>query len=475
MRNPIAPALLAFLCNTLATAQEEGGVKFKGGQGFYEFGRIVKGVELAIDTIDNAWMQRFGGTFDMEAARGEHLSLHLGAGSIFWHSIPAISTSSASKVFYGDAILTKAYMNFGFGDKDNPFLAGKLGYFPVKYSNSRNLGEYLFRTGTYPGYVVTGNGYTAVNASSATVLGTQWSYFTSSGFSHEFFFTSERQTYPLHDFSLTYLTKYSGEFVNVGLGIQFDRLIPVTPSVTTPKTTKNGVFHYQNRQYSANPDYYRLKAKAAYLNNDSALGDLYTADYRLIDSLTVFWEDNPGTRPPMEWLTFKGIKPLAMLAFDFKSLFGGEIFRNDEMILYTEAVLMGWKNQPIYYENRMDRLVMMAGINLPTFGLLDNLNLEVERWTSPYANGYTNAREGNVPLPDFSYSPLTGYDPKDWKDDNFKWSIFLNRRIIDGFYLQAQAASDHLRGRRSNRVVSENSLLVDKSNWYYAFRLQASL
>jgi hypothetical protein len=41
--------------------------------------------------------------------------------------------------------------------------------------------------------------------------------------------------------------------------------------------------------------------------------------------------------------------------------------------------------------------------------------------------------------------------------------------------VQAQAASDHLRGRRYTRVVSENSLLVDKPDWYYAIKLVASL
>jgi hypothetical protein len=117
----------------------------------------------------------------------------------------------------------------------------------------------------------------------------------------------------------------------------------------------------------------------------------------------------------------------------------------------------------------------MAGVNIPTFGLLDNFNVEVERWTAPYVNGYRTAREGNLPLPDYAYSPVIGYDPKDWSSDDLKWSVFLSRKIIDGFQLQAQAASDHLRGRRFTRVVSENSLLVDRSNWYYAIKLQASL
>ena len=154
------PLLLVGLTVPAAWSQEETKIKFKGAQAFYEFGSIVKGVELALDTIDNMWTQRFGGTFDVEASRGEHLNLYLGAGSIFWHAIPALENQTGTKVFYGDAILTKAYTQFDFGEDGNPWLLGKLGFFPVKYSQSRNLGEYLFRTGTYPSFIQTGNGYT---------------------------------------------------------------------------------------------------------------------------------------------------------------------------------------------------------------------------------------------------------------------------------------------------------------------------
>jgi hypothetical protein len=468
--------LLAALLNAApASAQESPKINFKGAQVFYEFGNIVNGVELALDTLDNMWTQRFGGTFELEAARGEHLKLYLGAGSIFWHAIPAIANQSASKVFYGDAILTRAYAQFNVGDAEKPGLVGKLGFFPVKYSYSRNLGEYLFRTGTYPDFLVTGNGYTAVNTSSATVLGTQWTHRITETLSHELFFTSERQSYPLHDFSLTYLAKYDGGFVKAGLGVQLDRIIPVTPSLTTPNDPKNTYFEFKGATYANNPEYYADRAKAATLDGDTTEAAQWTAVGTLLDSLRAAWEANPASQPKFENYSFKGIKPLAMLALDFKTLFGGELFRGDEMVLYSEAVLMGVENRPIYYENRMDRLAVMLGLNIPTFGLLDVFNVEAERLTAKYINGYRTAREGSLPLPDYHYDQTKGYDPDDWSGDNIKWSVFLDKKIIEGFHIQAQAASDHLRGRRFTRVVSENSLLVDDSHWYYMVKLQASL
>lgn len=458
-----------------AWPQESGSISFKGAQVFYEFGNIVKGVELAEDTLDNIWAQRFGGSFDIKASRGEHLSLYLGAGSIFWHAIPEIAVQSASQVFYGDAILTKAFTQFNFGDGERPAAVGKLGFFPVKYGYSRNLGEYLFRTGTYPSFLITGNGFTAVNINSQAVLGTQWTHNITNTLSHDLFITSERNTYPLHDFSISYLAKYTGGLVKLGLGIQFDRLIPVRPSSTTPSAEKNTTFIYQGRNLANNPEFYTARLAGAtrlHLPADSAQA---AADKALVDSLRAAWVADPASKPEMTKITFKGIKPLALAALDFKSLFGSSVFRGDEMVLYSEAVLMGIENQPVYYENRNDRIAVMAGFNLPTFGLLDNLNVEMERLTAKYVNGYRTAREGKLPLPDYYYNVIGGYHPDDWKGDDIKWSVFLGKTIMNGFQVQAQVANDHLRGRRHTRVVSENSILIDDDNWYYFIKFQASI
>lgn len=468
--------LLTLVSAAPLAAQDAPAVRFKGAQAFYEFGSIVKGVELALDTLDNMWVQRFGGTFDLEASRGEHLDLYLGAGSIFWHSIPAISTQTPSKVFYGDAILTKSFAQFTFGENESPWLTGKLGFFPVKYSHSRNLGEYLFRTGTYPNFLVTGNGYTSVSTSNVAVLGTQWTYIQPMGLSHDLFFTSERQSYPLHDFSLTWMSRYKGGFFSAGLGLQLDRIIPVTPSLTTPTQAKNTYFtHSDGQTYVNNKEYYELSAKGATNDSNVAEAARFTAAIALLDSLQPIWDSLPATRPAFKEYTFKGIKPLATLTLDFKALFGDGLFRGDEMVLYSEAVLMGWANQPIYYEDRMKRLALMAGFNVPTFGLLDAFNVELEHWAGDYVNGYRTAREGLLPLPDYNYNVFSGYSPEHWKGDDLKWSVFLSRQLLDGFHLQAQVANDHLRGRRFTRVVSENTLLIDSDNWYYFIKLQASL
>jgi hypothetical protein len=467
--------LLCLSGGQLVHAESDSKIQFQGAQVFTEFGSIVNGVELALDTLDNMWVQRFGGTFDLVASPGDQLKLYFGTGSMFWHAIPVITNQSASKVFYGDAILTKAYMEYRSDEEDAPAFVGKLGFVPVKYSNSRNLGEYLFRTGVYPDYIVTGNGYTAVNTSRALVLGTQITHQVSPSFSHDLFFTSERESYPLHDFSLSYLAKYKSTFVNFGVGLQFSRLISVTPSFTTPNDPKNTWFNHQGEDIVNNPEYYSLLATGAQKKGDAAGAAFWQAKKQVVDSLRTVWETDPTTKPDFGKFTFKGIKPLAMLSLDFKPLFGVGLFSGDEMVLYSEAVLMGWKNYPVYYDNRMNRLAFMAGLNIPTFGLLDVFNVEVERWAEEFVNGYRNAREGSLPIPDYNYDQINGYVPDDLHKDDLKWSVFLSRKIMSGLSIQAQVASDHLRGRRFTRVVSENSLLVDDSHWYYFIKLQASL
>lgn len=474
-----ASSFLAGLIGTLGALfsanAADSDIHFKGAQVFTEFGTIVKGLELSTDTLDNMWVQRFGGTFDIEASKGEHLDLYFGTGSVFWHAIPALDNQSATKVFYGDPILTKAYVQFHSGDREDPKWVGKLGFFPVKLTQAKNLGEYMFRTGTYPNFIVTGNGYTAVNTASVPVLGTQWTHHITPNLSHDLFFTSERQSYPLHDFSLSYLAKFKNDFVQVGLGLQLDRLIPITPSLTTPSNPKNTWFTHQGQKYANNPDYYSLLAVGATADSNAAEAAAWMAKKNLVDSLRTAWEANPASQPKLEKYSFKGIKPIAMLSLNFKSLFETDLFHGDEMLLYSEAVLMGWEDMPVYYENRMDRLAVMMGFNLPTFGLLDQFNIEVERTSSKFVNGYRIAREGSLPLPDYNYDQVNGYDPDDWKGDDFKWSFFLSRKIIEGFSIQAQVASDHLRGRRFTRVVSENPVLVDDSHWYYFIKMQASL
>ncbi|MBF0433286.1 MAG: hypothetical protein HQK83_18550 [Fibrobacteria bacterium] len=467
--------LLGLICFSAIFADEDTEIKFKKANVFYEFGNIVNAVELDLDTMENQWTQRFGGKFDLEAHRGDNLSLYFGAGTIFWHAIPEIATQTNTQVFYGDGLLTKAYAHYKFGDPDEPVVDLKLGAIPVRYSMSRNLGEYMFRTGTYPCYIITGNPFTTVNVAGAMVLGTQLNHNISEMFSHSLFFTSERSSFPLHDFSLTYMANLNTPIIKAGFGLQLNRLIPVKPSKTTPTLEKNKYFKYEGEWYTSNLEYYRFNSMGSKTAGDTATSLMWDSTRAFVDSLLDLWDTNTVTKPTMEKFTFQGIKPVLTASIDFGAIIGSDIIRKDEFVLYTEGVLMGIKDYPIFYEKASERIAWMAGINIPTFGLLTTLNAEVEYYPSPYVNGYRTAREGKRPHPDFDYKKIDGYNPDDWTSDDLKWSIFLDREITKGVAFQAQIASDHLRGRRGSRVVSENSILVDESHWYYMAKIDISL
>ena len=101
----------------------------------------------------------------------------------------------------------------------------------------------------------------------------------------------------------------------------------------------------------------------------------------------------------MEYYTFRGFKTAGRASIDFGALFNSEKIRPGEFSLYSEIALLGIKNQPYYYENRAHRRPIMAGINLPTFGLLDRLTLEYEHLASPFPNSNAAVLQGQLPVP----------------------------------------------------------------------------
>ena len=61
-----------------------------------------------------------------------------------------------SRRLYYYPYLSRADLTYNFGSSDDPDLSITLGYFPFKYNpDARNLGEYMFRSGTYPQYLIT--------------------------------------------------------------------------------------------------------------------------------------------------------------------------------------------------------------------------------------------------------------------------------------------------------------------------------
>jgi hypothetical protein len=295
----------------------------------------------------------------------------------------------------------------------NDSLTIELGYFPFKYNpQSTNLGEYIFRSGTYPGWLIAGFEH---SIDRPKLAGVHISHTMGSTFrlKQDLIVNSEQDMFPYRDINLTYIaTPALSRIANCGLGVELARLIPVDPR----KTTVGLDSIYKNR----------YDPKIGYI--DTATGD--TIRY-----------------------TFKGTKLMGRAMFDVKELFGGAagLFGREDLKLYGEAVLLGVKNYPGWYNKRKERVPVMLGFNFPAFKGLDVLSIEVERYKSPYINTQDYIWKGGSAVPYIAGRPSSAIPDynRDWNDsmaitdDDIRWSVYASKKIGKNLRLSSQAACDH--------------------------------
>jgi hypothetical protein len=311
-------------------------------------------------------------------------------------------------------IVDKAYGSYLWGDTASPFLSVTFGRFPYKYNpDVRNLGEYLFRSGTYPAYLI--NNFDLPYARltglklSSDLFGNSFAKLH-----QDLMLTFETDIPPYYDASLSYIADYDvGKFLSLGLGAEYAHLISVDESQTTPVSTNN--------QYTV------------------------------------------GTDTTSHYYTFRGVKVMGRLSFDIKPLIPvlGSIFGKEDLKIYTEAAILGVKNYPANdsinstnsnhyniwgYDSLLNKIPIMLGFNIPTFKLLDVFSVEVEWYGSPYPNNYAKelgkGNNSSLPIPDFYDRPNYGYA----YEDNWKWSFYAKKMFMHDHYgVILQVARDHTR------------------------------
>jgi len=172
---------------------------------------------------------------------------------------------------------------------------------------------------------------------------------------------------------------------------------------------------------------------------------------------------------------------MARLTFDPKKLLPMPFLGSADLKVYGEIALLGVKNYPLYYEKRSERMPLMAGINMPTFKLLDVLAVELEWYKSPFPNSSRFIYEDRSPIPFTGRAQLTDvyssekniYDFKD-KDD-FKWSVYASKRLNRLLRLSLQVANDHSQrddyGLTQNGAKIYQEICQDTKDWYWITRL----
>lgn len=323
----------------------------------------------------------------------------------------------------------------------------ELGFFPFKYNPQvRNLGEYLFRSNSYPTVI-----YTNFDIPNEKLVGFHGKYeYNISEFNRiqaDILFTTEHKIFPLHDFSLSYII--SGNFlnfVNFGLGISHSHLISLDEYYTTPAK--------DTEEYpKALPSYNNVGFK-------DSLGN--TTDY-----------------------TFKNTKAMGRITLDPKAFFDFSFFGSEDLKLYGEANLLGIKNFKGWYENRKNRIVYTMGFNFPAFKILDVFAIEGEYWENPYWNSFQNIWKNGYPTPfigndaqapnyyRFSDPSDTNYVYKPVTGKNWKWSIYASKTIFDRLSFVCQFSSDHtMRDKYLYPTKRYTELVPRTKDWYWMTKIK---
>ena len=514
----VCAGLLAGLVNVCYAEESLNKVGFYGladtrsGQfANYKFG--VKGHEL-----EHQWIQN--NMVILGVKTQFHPRLQGGIGLLGWiayHTFPDSMLMDASRIAKGTDVLfrfDRAEMTLNCSpDPEDSLCKITVGLFPYKYNKEvRNLGEYLFRTGCYPGYIMS-DGF---DMPLAQIAGIRVSSDLFNFWHNELLLTTELYLYPLNDFSLTYLTDVSlfKRVFNFGAAVQLYHCFPVNNDYTQPE---NYIQYNVAPTTPKAPNYYFAK-------DDAAKTD------------TLFY-------------TFAGTKIMARFTFDPKPLLGMDIFGAEDLKLYSEAIILGvknypanldidlnWGNAPVNefgYNKLMQKMPIMFGFNWPThqflsylivpsamtymlepnfdkkgskaafvyFGSyvtalgswlldktlgintkLDVLSVEAEYYGKKYVNRVPVIGQGlgmmRLPIP---YDPQlnSGYPSGDItasgsgkyskstyyaRAAQWKWSIYAKKTLFNNFSITVQAARDHSRVQTTlaSSLDQEEALIKDK-------------
>ena len=395
----------------------------------FEFGQVVNGrygEQVNAQTYRHLWLDNVCGALDLKGKPFNWLELILGfEGRMWYNTFPTEETNFiyGTHDIYYSFYLTQAQGLFSFL-KDRPFNVDmSFGFFPYKYSpEGRVFGDYLFRTGTYPVFIVN-----KFDSPLARLGGLRLSLNYGNdlfGIRFDQLVISEREYRPLHDFTLASVLDVNiAKFIDLGIGVSFAHLIPVDKDLVTPENHANTII------------YEEIKAI-----NDTISDTLGHYTFK-------------GTK-----LMFRGaIDPFAKLRE--RTGFLGDLFGKYGGKLYSEIAIIGLKNykrtqfanssypnnNPFGYEKIKERIPMTFGITLPCWKIFDILAVELEYFDSPYPNSYKIVIQDGNPLPTIPNENNADYDKRVYDVATWKGIIYIRKAINEHFNAMLQMGRDNMR------------------------------
>jgi hypothetical protein len=431
--------LAAFLASCVLTVpgKAESPIAEVSGYSFWQFGQIVKGNDRDRGPIDHAWQNGVLVGLSIKARPTDHLGLVVSPEFFLNYPYPQEPNNAPTARPLGITYINEAYGNFSFGDTETPLLQARLGMFVYKYNHeARNLGDYLFRTGTYPTYILTNFDFPA-----ARLLGLCLSSDAITNLHTDLLFTSEAYIFPFGDFSLTGIVSYKlFDAIELGAGIDFARILSVTDSLTSPKYGVGS--HTPNIYLTPEGDtgYYSFKATKAMARAS-------------IDP-KVIWKlfELPDIFGPEDWKLYGEVCWVGIGGYN---AIDSEIVDDPHQITYRP-----------WYKNLDERTPRMVGFNLPAFRLLDVLSGELEYFSSVIPNDYRSHLYTLSPMPYFRQG-LGEYKKEDWDKGFWRWSVYAKKMVIQGFSVTGEIAFDHLRTTFSDGSTKEYESLVKAGHWHW--------
>ena len=429
------------------------------------------------------------GWLAMAAAIDERFDVDLALGGLFFQFFPFNKGFNYSKVRNSAVSIGQASARYKFGDPKEPSAAVSFGLMPYKYNpDSRNLGEYLFRSTPYPNTTINGS-WDLINSSYSKTKGILVEKDAFDGkWKNDFLMSLSDEVFPLNDMSLAYVTSMAFGPLELGAGVNFYNVLPSSPSLSTPENRYNSYFEYNKEVLYGDDLYYaqtgkyfeveaaRRRALGTAADSAAAAGlDAINAGYvakgKLVDSLNKADTAGAATRLDRSHYTYKGTLLMGRASLNLGSLIGEKV----DLKLYGEMDVLGVKNYPIFFENRSERMPFMVGMTVPTFGLLDYLAFEVEYWQNRYPVVNVKALEDGLPKVDYNVMSPKIDISKPYTKDDYKWSVSTRKSLGRYFTVDLQAANDHTRPIRYDFSPYKYETMLDLDAWYYVLRLQVNM
>lgn len=442
-------ATLLYTSLSFAVEEKRNVVPDFKGYASVETGEIMSGYSFMYNSstgeVDHGWVQRAFIGLCADAAISDRLRILVGAEGMLNLSFntgnrlndqyletqrPMLKFS----IWHGEGI-------YSFGNPESPLLQVEAGFFPYKYNaDARNFGEYLFRTGCYPGIIIN-----RFDRAYADLLGLRVGNAIGKRFSHHLFLTSEITDFlfPPGDFSLSYIADFSlpGIFT-VGGGASLYRIFPVNNKITAPRDRET-IYKITNVRTT-------------------------TDDF-----------GNPVESGDTSYLSFSGVKLMGRFSFDIKGVLPFDFIKKfcgrEDLKLYCETAVLGLKSFPNtidtsknYYDTLRKRVPVTVGFNIPAFRCLDVLNVELEYYDSDYPNGFRRSFKDQFPLPDMENTQAV--------HEKLKWSVYAKRTIGAHFSLIGQIANDHFIPTSHTLIMGKGSqdlqdVTLRHGDWWWATKM----